>query len=185
MVLGIVGVAFFWLYGIVPMLAVIFGHIALHQIKQHSQRRRGTAIATLTTGYVGVACGVAVVAVLLFGGAVSSSSNQLAEDLGYVGQLRPPIQDWNDAHSHGGNSVEVGAQDPAALLHERFGLLVGQDQHVTARWTLVFAKSRKRHTCGERRDHVVTHGRLPEPFVAAEQRDPAADKPITPTGSGI
>jgi Domain of unknown function (DUF4190) len=61
MVLGIV-----WIYWIGSILAVVFGHIALSQIKQSTapERGRGMAIAGLVLGYVGIAVLVAVVAVV-------------------------------------------------------------------------------------------------------------------------
>ena len=50
MVLGIL-----WLYWIGSILAVIFGHVALSQIrKDPSIRGRGMAIAGLVLGWVGV-----------------------------------------------------------------------------------------------------------------------------------
>ncbi|WP_238009014.1 DUF4190 domain-containing protein [Dactylosporangium sp. AC04546] len=36
-------------------LAIIFGHVALHQIKHQEQHGRGLAIAGLVVGYAGVA----------------------------------------------------------------------------------------------------------------------------------
>ena len=61
MVLGIV-----WIYWIGSILAVIFGHVALSQIKQSggALRGRGMAIAGLVLGYVGIAMLVVVIVVL-------------------------------------------------------------------------------------------------------------------------
>ena len=50
MVLGIV-----WVYWIGSILAVIFGHVALANIKKTGQQGRGMAIAGLVLGYVGLA----------------------------------------------------------------------------------------------------------------------------------
>jgi len=52
MVLGIL-----WIWWIGSVLAVIFGHVALNQIKQSDGARggRGMAIAGLVLGYIGVA----------------------------------------------------------------------------------------------------------------------------------
>ncbi len=52
MVLGIV-----WIYWIGSILAIVFGHIALRQIKESNGHRsgRGMAIAGLVLGYVGLA----------------------------------------------------------------------------------------------------------------------------------
>ena len=61
MVLGIV-----WVYWIGSILAVIFGHVALSQIKKSEggQRGRGMAIAGVVLGYVGIASLVAVIVVV-------------------------------------------------------------------------------------------------------------------------
>jgi hypothetical protein len=51
LVLGIV-----WVYAIGSILAVVFGHIALHQIKAHpGQKGKRLAIAGLILGYLGFA----------------------------------------------------------------------------------------------------------------------------------
>jgi hypothetical protein len=44
-----------WLYWVGSILAVIFGHIALSQIRHTGQGGRGLAIAGLVLGYVGLA----------------------------------------------------------------------------------------------------------------------------------
>jgi len=49
MVLGII-----WIYWIGSILAIIFGHIALGQIKRTGQSGRGMAIAGVVLGYVGL-----------------------------------------------------------------------------------------------------------------------------------
>ena len=49
LVLGII-----WIYWIGSILAVIFGHVALAQIKKSGQGGRGLAIAGLTLGWIGV-----------------------------------------------------------------------------------------------------------------------------------
>jgi hypothetical protein len=62
MVLGIV-----WIYWIGSILAVVFGHIALRQIKRDPYSTgRGMAIAGLVLGYVGVAVLVALIAAIAF-----------------------------------------------------------------------------------------------------------------------
>lgn len=68
MVLGIV-----WIYWVGSILAVVFGHIALKQIKESSdtQSGRGMAIAGLVLGYVGVAI-VALILVVVAVGIVIS-----------------------------------------------------------------------------------------------------------------
>ena len=64
MVLGIL-----WLYWIGSILAVIFGHVALSQIrKDPSIQGRGMAVAGVVLGWVGV---VALLLVLIIGGSIA------------------------------------------------------------------------------------------------------------------
>jgi Domain of unknown function (DUF4190) len=51
MVCGIAGIPLLVFFGVLSFLAVIFGHIALGQLKALPQRGRGFAIAGLATGY--------------------------------------------------------------------------------------------------------------------------------------
>lgn len=48
-VLGLV-----WVFGLGSLLAVIFGHISLSQIRQRDEAGRGLAIAGLVLGYIGL-----------------------------------------------------------------------------------------------------------------------------------
>ena len=50
MVLGIL-----WMWWIGSVLAVIFGHVALSQMRRSGQGGRGMAIAGMVLGYLGVA----------------------------------------------------------------------------------------------------------------------------------
>jgi hypothetical protein len=50
LVLGIL-----WLYWIGSILALVFGYIALNQIKQRNQGGKGLAVAGIILGWVGVA----------------------------------------------------------------------------------------------------------------------------------
>jgi hypothetical protein len=54
LVCGLVGLAMFRLGAVVSILAVVFGHVALRQIRQAPtpQRGRGMAVAGLALGYV-------------------------------------------------------------------------------------------------------------------------------------
>tara|TARA_B100001105_G_C22144124_1_gene337198 strand:+ start:268 stop:474 length:207 start_codon:yes stop_codon:yes gene_type:complete len=64
MVLGIL-----WLYWIGSILAVIFGHVALSQIrKDPSIQGRGMAVAGVVLGWVGVG---ALLLVLIIGGSIA------------------------------------------------------------------------------------------------------------------
>lgn len=65
MVLGIL-----WLYWVGSILAVVFGHIALHQIRQRGQGGSGMAIAGLVLGYIGIAV---LALVVVFGVFVATS----------------------------------------------------------------------------------------------------------------
>jgi hypothetical protein len=67
LVLGII-----WLYWIGSILAVIFGHVAISQMKKDPQiGGRGLAIAGLVLGYVGVAT---LALILVAGAAISTNT---------------------------------------------------------------------------------------------------------------
>lgn len=59
MVLGIL-----WLYWVGSILALIFGYIALGQIKQRPQSGQGMAIAGIVLGWIGVAALVVVLIIV-------------------------------------------------------------------------------------------------------------------------
>ena len=65
LVLGIL-----WVYWIGSILAVVFGHVALHQIRGSGQGGRGLAIAGLVLGYIGIA----LIVVLVVGVVVARQS---------------------------------------------------------------------------------------------------------------
>jgi hypothetical protein len=67
MILGIVGLVVTWFTAGVPsILAVIFGHVSLNQIRHDPSRGgRGMGIAGLVTGYIGIAGGLWVLIVFL------------------------------------------------------------------------------------------------------------------------
>jgi hypothetical protein len=44
-----------WLFGLGSLLGVIFGHVALNQIKQRGESGRGLAIAGIVLGYLALA----------------------------------------------------------------------------------------------------------------------------------
>jgi hypothetical protein len=76
MVLGIL-----WLYWVGSILAVIFGHVALHQISRDGKQGRGMAIAGLVLGYIGLAALVVVIIVAIVA-AANSSSNSMPAHIG-------------------------------------------------------------------------------------------------------
>jgi hypothetical protein len=56
-----------WLYWVGSILAVIFGHIALSQVRRTGQGGRGLAIAGLVLGYVGLALLLLVIFLVIVG----------------------------------------------------------------------------------------------------------------------
>ncbi|TAN22623.1 MAG: DUF4190 domain-containing protein [Acidobacteria bacterium] len=62
LVLGIL-----WLYWLGSILAIVFGHIALVQIRrrQGNSAGRGMAIAGLVLGYIGIAIAILIIALVL------------------------------------------------------------------------------------------------------------------------
>jgi hypothetical protein len=68
MVLGIL-----WLYWIGSVLALIFGYVALGQIRERGQSGRGMAIAGIVLGWVGVGVLLLVIIVAVAAGSDSSS----------------------------------------------------------------------------------------------------------------
>jgi len=77
LVLGILSVVFFcaWFFPVMPILAVIFGHIALSQIRKQGTGGRGFAIAGLVTGYIGLAITVVLIILMIFGTVTSPTPN--------------------------------------------------------------------------------------------------------------
>lgn len=66
LVLGCCSVFFFWLYGIVPVLAIIFGGVSMNQSKKTGRKPSGMAVAGLTLGII-----FTVITVLVFAAALS------------------------------------------------------------------------------------------------------------------
>lgn len=64
LVLGII-----WLCGLGSILAVIFGHVALGQIKRSGEQGAGLAIAGLVLGWVGVGVWLFWMALMIIGAA--------------------------------------------------------------------------------------------------------------------
>ena len=76
MVLGIL-----WLYWVGSILAVIFGFVAMGQIKQRNQGGRGMATAGLILGFIGIGTLVLVILIVALGSSAtvrfSSVSNSI------------------------------------------------------------------------------------------------------------
>lgn len=77
MVLGILSLVFFcaWFFPVMPILAVVFGHIALSQIRKQGTAGRGMAIAGLVTGYIGLAITVVMIILMIIGTVTSPTPN--------------------------------------------------------------------------------------------------------------
>jgi hypothetical protein len=63
MVLGIVGVFGFWFYAVIPILAIIFGGVAISSAKKVGAKPSGMAIAGLVLGIIFTAIFVILVLV--------------------------------------------------------------------------------------------------------------------------
>jgi hypothetical protein len=63
LVLGIL-----WLYWIGSILAIVFGFVAMSQIKERNQSGRGMALAGLILGFIGVGLLVLAILVIALGG---------------------------------------------------------------------------------------------------------------------
>jgi hypothetical protein len=75
MVLGIV-----WVYWIGSVLALVFGYIALKQIRERSQSGKGMAIAGVVLGWVGVAfIPIMIIFVFAVGSAVKGEFHDTCE----------------------------------------------------------------------------------------------------------
>jgi len=69
LVLGIIGM------GIGSILAVVFGHMALGQIRRTPQGGRGLAIAGLVLGYIGIA-GIVILLLLFVVGGIGATATE-------------------------------------------------------------------------------------------------------------
>ena len=78
MVLGIV-----WIYWIGSILAIVFGHVALSQIKKSggTQGGRGMAIAGLVLGYIGLGTILLVILVTIVGTSVTTEFDPITDTL--------------------------------------------------------------------------------------------------------
>ena len=68
--LGLLGVTIglcLWFLPVMPVLAVIFGHISLSKIRMTGLPGRGLAITGLVTGYVGIGLSVIIYIVSIIG----------------------------------------------------------------------------------------------------------------------
>ena len=56
-----------WIYGLGSIAAIVFGHVALSQIKKSggTQRGRGMAIAGLVLGYIGLVTAIIFIAIAI------------------------------------------------------------------------------------------------------------------------
>jgi hypothetical protein len=68
MVLGIL-----WLYWIGSILALVFGYVALSQIKQRGEGGRGMAIAGVVLGWIGIGIGIIAIIVAVIVAATANA----------------------------------------------------------------------------------------------------------------
>jgi hypothetical protein len=75
MVLGILGVLGGWcLFGIPCVLAVILGHVGLHETRNGTKSGRGMAVTGLILGYVFVGPMIALTVMVFFGGVIGAAT---------------------------------------------------------------------------------------------------------------
>ncbi|MFD0783438.1 DUF4190 domain-containing protein, partial [Micromonospora azadirachtae] len=75
MVFGILGVLGGWcLFGLPCILAVVLGHVGLHETRQGTKSGRGMAVAGLVLGYVFVAPMIAFTIMVFFGGIMGADT---------------------------------------------------------------------------------------------------------------
>ena len=70
MILGIVGITVglcLIFFPVMPILAVVFGHLGLSQTRATGAPGRGYAIAGLVTGYIGIALAILWLIAIIFG----------------------------------------------------------------------------------------------------------------------
>lgn len=70
MILGIVGITVglcLIFFPVMPILAVVFGHLGLSQTRSTGAPGRGYAIAGLVTGYIGIALAILWLIAIIFG----------------------------------------------------------------------------------------------------------------------
>ena len=74
MILGIASLVLagcLWFFPILPILAIVFGHVSLTQINRQGTSGKGMAIAGMVTGYVGLFIALLVL-LLVFLGTINS-----------------------------------------------------------------------------------------------------------------
>jgi hypothetical protein len=75
MVLGILGVLGGWcLFGLPCLLAVVLGHVGLHETRDNAKSGRGMAVAGLVLGYVFVVPMVLLTVMVFFGGLIGAAT---------------------------------------------------------------------------------------------------------------
>lgn len=90
LVSGIAGlVGFAWFYGLVSLLAVITGHLALSRIKRNREGGRGMAIAGLILGYLGLALILLIIGVVVYVLANPDILRDMLNDPAITSQLTP------------------------------------------------------------------------------------------------
>ncbi|WP_241010874.1 DUF4190 domain-containing protein [Mycobacterium camsae] len=75
-----------WICGVGPILGVVFGIIALNQIKQNGQAGRGLALAGIIIGGIGIAFMVMYLIFVMIGAAAEIGGSHAAAELTILGQ---------------------------------------------------------------------------------------------------
>jgi hypothetical protein len=115
MVLGIV-----WLGWLGSILAVIFGHVALSQIKRSygALGGRGMAIAGLVLGYIGIATLVAVIVAAVIVGPTHASAAECDLDHVHLQVAERLYFDQNGHYTSEAGLVAAGDIDEESDLHD-------------------------------------------------------------------
>lgn len=73
-ILGVVLIACLWFFPILPILAIVFGHVSIGQVnRQVGAPGKGLAITGMVTGYVGLGLSLLIL-LLIFLGTITSAT---------------------------------------------------------------------------------------------------------------
>jgi len=64
---GLVLSSCLFFFPVLPILAVVFGHISISQINRQGLSGRGLAVAGLITGYIGLAISIVLLVLIIIG----------------------------------------------------------------------------------------------------------------------
>lgn len=97
MIIGIISILGAFFFILPPILSIVFGHIALGQIKRdQNQDGGGMAIAGLILGYLCLIIGIIMISIMFFAvSQVNEHSKQFHEELQRAQQSKEEQIDWN------------------------------------------------------------------------------------------